>query len=264
MDEKVPVFLVGNSMGANLVTKYLGEEGLSGTLPACVAGAASLGNPLLFNTQRIKFPFNVLMGAKRKQQYIQQWRTFSKMTDPLFQESLRKMLLSTTIGGLDRAAAPIMARNEAFYPFVPRVGYKSVESYFLDSGSYRHARYISVPLLQLTAEDDFLVHKHSKAKLGFCVPNPNVMVVETRCGGHLGWQESPPESNSSFGFSSWSDIATADFFDSIMQVNVERTGSPTGTRLQPDQSAGSIDVGFDLEKLKAEALSSTNKLHSRL
>ena len=129
MEEKVPVFLVGNSLGANLVTKYLGEEGLSGTLPACVAGAISLGNPLLFNTETIKFPFNVVMGAKRKQGYIQQWQTFSKMTDPLFQESFRKMLLSTTLGGLDQAVAPIMARNELFYPFASRVGYKSAESY---------------------------------------------------------------------------------------------------------------------------------------
>ena len=199
---------------------------------------------MLFFTEMFKFPFNVLMGAKRKQGYIQQWRTFNKMTDPSFQESLRKMLLSTTIAGCDQAVAPIMARNEAFYPFAPRVGYKSVESYFLDSGSFRHVRYISVPLLQLSAEDD----------------------LETQCGGHLGWQESPPDSKSmfSFGASSWADKLAADFFDSIMQVNVERTGSPTGTRLKTDQSAGSIDAGFDLEKVKAEALSSTKKLRSRL
>lgn len=40
MDKDVPVFLVGNSLGANVMTKYLGEEGLSGTLPPCVAGGA--------------------------------------------------------------------------------------------------------------------------------------------------------------------------------------------------------------------------------
>jgi hypothetical protein len=150
-----------------------------------------------------------------------------------------------------------MAWNEAFYPFASRVGYKSVESLLLDSSSFRHVHYILVPLLQLSAKDDFLVHKRSKTKLGFCVPNPNVMVVETQCGGHLGWQESPPDSNSmfSFGASSWADKLAADFFDFIMQVNVERTGSPTGTRLKTDQSAGSIDAGFDLEFGESESRS---------
>jgi hypothetical protein len=81
-----------------------------------------------------------------------------------------------------------------------------------------------------------------------------------------GWLESPPDSKSmfSYGASSWADKLAEDFFNSIMQVTVERTGSPTGTRLKSDQRAGSIDVGFDLEKLKAKELSSTKKLCSRL
>eukprot|EP00957_Ditylum_brightwellii_P151835 11561690-Ditylum_brightwellii.AAC.1 len=33
-----PLFLVGNSLGANIMAKYLGEEGMSNTLPINVAG----------------------------------------------------------------------------------------------------------------------------------------------------------------------------------------------------------------------------------
>jgi predicted alpha/beta-fold hydrolase len=47
MADGVPMFLVGNSLGANVVTKYLGEDSMAGILPACVAGGISLGNPLM-------------------------------------------------------------------------------------------------------------------------------------------------------------------------------------------------------------------------
>lgn len=40
------LFAAGYSLGANILIKYLGEEGLSGTLPKQVAGGISLGNPL--------------------------------------------------------------------------------------------------------------------------------------------------------------------------------------------------------------------------
>jgi predicted alpha/beta-fold hydrolase len=264
--ENVPVFLVGNSMGANLLTKYLGEEGLSGTLPTCVAGAVSLGNPMIFDTEHIAFPFNVVMGQARKQNYIEHYRALSKMRDPQSREALRKVLCSTTLAGVDRAVSTTTVRNDSFYPFAPRVGYKDASAYWQDSSSYRLSRFISVPFLHLTAEDDFLVYGSSKNKLAFSASNPNIMVVETRCGGHLGWQESPPESDSvlSFGASSWADVASADFFESVMQVNTERSGSPTGTNLEGDAQAGSIDLGFDFEKMKEDAFVSTKELRSRL
>ncbi len=41
--DNIPVFVVGNSLGANIITKYLGEEGYSKTLPKCVKGGVSLG-----------------------------------------------------------------------------------------------------------------------------------------------------------------------------------------------------------------------------
>jgi hypothetical protein len=59
--EESCIFLVGNSLGANLVTKYLGEEGLSGSLPRTVAGGVALGNPLLMNSSHISLLWSPLM-----------------------------------------------------------------------------------------------------------------------------------------------------------------------------------------------------------
>jgi predicted alpha/beta-fold hydrolase len=269
LDKEVPVFLVGNSLGANLLTKYLGEEGLSGTLPACVAGGASLANPLSINSENVSFPLNIYMALGIKKTVLKNWASISKMSDPAFKAAVRKGLMSLTIADLDRSFAPILNRNEAFYPFSSRVGFKNGEAYWLDSSSYRHIRHISVPFLNLTAQDDFLASTTSKNKLCFSVSNPNVMVVETRCGGHLGWQESPPDSDSAFGASSWADVAAADFFDSIMQVNMERSGTlleAHKTRgLDAERNMGSIDINSDLKMMeKEEALASSKKLLSRL
>lgn len=247
MASHVPVFLVGNSLGANIMTKFLGEEGMSGTLPACVSGAASLGNPLSINSSLVRFPFNVAMALGVRKTFLQNWSVFSKMTDKLSRQVVYKALLSPTIAGVDRASAPTLARNDPFYPFAFRIGYKDGNSYWLDSSSYRLVRHISVPFLNLTAEDDFLVAAPNRNRLGFCVSNPNIMVVETRCGGHLGWQESPPES-SHFGSSAWSDIATSDFFDAIMKTNMERHGSPVTPHVR---DLTSNDTAVSARTLKA-------------
>jgi predicted alpha/beta-fold hydrolase len=182
------IFLVGNSLGANILTKYLGEEGAAGTLPSCVAGAASLGNPLVIHSGLVRFPFNVLMGLGVKKIYVENWKEMTSMKDFYSKHCFRKMMAAPTIAAFDDAMAPCFVRNDSSYPFGFKVGYNDGESYWFDASSYRYLSHINIPFLNLTARDDFLVSKPSRNKLGFCISNPNVMVVETRCGGHLGWQ----------------------------------------------------------------------------
>lgn len=267
LDKNVPVFLVGNSLGANIMTKYLGEEGLSGTLPRCVSGAASLGNPLSINSSLVSFPFNMVMALGVKKMVLSHLDAFRKMKDANFHAAFRKALLSSTIAKFDEAVAPYLKRNDPFYPYGGRIGFKNGDSYWRDSSSYRLVRHIPVPYLTLTAEDDFLVSEPNKNKLGYLVSNPNVLVVQTRCGGHLGWQESPPDSKSSFGASGWAEAASADFFESIMQVNMERNGSPVN-KLASSDGLGNwspFENNTELQHLvKEEAIASKTQLQSRL
>jgi predicted alpha/beta-fold hydrolase len=236
MAPNVPLFLVGNSLGANILTKYLGEEGLANTLPPCVAGGVSLGNPLIINSSLVKFPFDILMGLGIKKIYLENLKSIMAIQDDHSRHSLRKGFLAGTIARFDDATAPMFIRNDAFYPFGVKIGYMDGEQYWFDASSYRHVAHISVPFLNLTAQDDFLVSKPSRNKLGYCIGNPNVMVVETRCGGHLGWQESPPDG--SMGSSSWADVAAADFFDAIMAANAESFGKDD----QRTTADGPIDI----------------------
>ena len=68
--------------------------------------------------------------------------------------------------------------------------------------------------------------------LNHCLENPNVVVVKTRCGGHLGCQESPPpppkrrsssdkqQKGGSSG--SWSDAAVVDFIEGLLLIREDR------------------------------------------
>lgn len=213
-----PVFLCGNSLGANLVTKYLGEEGFSGTLPSCIKGGVSLGNPLHIHGGSVKFPFNMLLGAGVKKTVLQSWNAFNKMSSCFhYGKAFRKILLSRTIGELDDAASPFLIRNDNMYPFNARVGYKDGEDYWHDASSNRVIQHVTVPLLNLSAQDDFLVKDHALQSLSRCLVNPNILVVKTKCGGHLGWQEAPPQESFGIG-KSWADTAMVDFIEAILDT----------------------------------------------
>lgn len=185
-NNRARILLVGNSIGANLVTKYLGEEGLAGTLPDCVAGGVSLGSPMLFYSSHVGFPFSILMGVARKKTYWDQRHAIQNMNDPLFAKAKRDGIWSAhTIGALDEAAAPLMIRNDPYPPFGIKLGYETGHDYWMDSGSYKVSSFISVPFLQVVAQDDFLCYSTSQRLLAYVLSNPNIMVVETKCGGHL-------------------------------------------------------------------------------
>lgn len=217
-DTDIPVFLVGNSLGANLITKYLGEEGFSQTLPRCVKGGVSLGNPLEIHSRNVSFPFNILLAAGVKKTVLQSWKAFKDMSNCIhFGKAMRNVLTSSTIGQLDDAIAPILIRNDPVHPFTNRIGYTDGEEYWHDASSNRYISHVNVPLLKLSAQDDFLVVTPALQSLSRCLENPNVLVVKTKCGGHLGWMESPLEG---FGVgSSWADTAMVDFIDAVMEMN---------------------------------------------
>jgi predicted alpha/beta-fold hydrolase len=224
MAEGAPIFLVGNSLGASNLTKYMGEEGLAGTLPSCVAGGICLGNPLFLDSSNIGKVIAPVMALGVKKTIIENWPALHRMVvqSPQFRSSITKALTAWSIADVDEALCPILARNDPVAPFGFRVGFKNGKSYWVDGSCYRLIRFISVPTLQIVAGDDFLVHNSFKNRISYCLANPNVMVVETRCGGHLGWQEAPPDGN--FGSSSsWSDVATTDFIEAILETRRKKS-----------------------------------------
>jgi predicted alpha/beta-fold hydrolase len=214
------LFLVGNSLGANLITKYLGEEGRGGTLPRCVAGGISLGNPLHLHSGNIAFPWGHILSLGARKTILEQFVTIRKMKSTHFQQRIKMALMASTIGKFDEALAPVFIRNNPFPPYDFEIGYENGEAYWTDGSSYRYVAHVSVPLLQLSSEDDFLTSTSSSKKLHYCLANPNVLVVNTRCGGHLGWQECPPDNKFGIG-TSWADTASVDFIEAVLKGDAQ-------------------------------------------
>jgi predicted alpha/beta-fold hydrolase len=127
-----PLFLVGNSLSASLVTKYLGEEGLCGTLPDCVAGGAALGNPVSIDSRQMSLIFSPLLALGVKKSILEQWSALQQIKEPYFLSCIRRAMLAVTLAEFDSAMAPIMIRNDPVYPFSTRVGFKSecIDYYF--------------------------------------------------------------------------------------------------------------------------------------
>jgi predicted alpha/beta-fold hydrolase len=232
------LFLVGNSLGANLVCKYLGEEGLSGTLPSQVVGGVALGNPMSINAAKMDPIMSLVLAMGVKRTLVENWRSIRQFfRDSYYKSQILKALGSMSLGVSDDALSRIMIRNDPVYPFGVSVGYMGgLPDYSHDASSYRCCPYIPVPMLQIIASDDFLVGHSFKGKTYFSLANPNIIVVETKCGGHLGWQESPPpppplpqsdergensnDGSSRYGLSSWSDVAAADFIQAIIETKL--------------------------------------------
>jgi hypothetical protein len=166
------------------------------------------------------------------------------MSSPGFHSAIYNVLKARTIGGVDEGFAPISIRNETMYPFAVRIGYENAEAYWADGSSYNYIKHISVPCLQIVAGDDMIVYKSFQNKLTHCIQNPNVMCVETKCGGHLGWQEAAPDSNMFGVGTSWADRATLDFFDAILKTRKNNTEP----RISPDSSGFQGQMGEKLER----------------
>jgi predicted alpha/beta-fold hydrolase len=152
-----PIYLVGYSLGANIITKYLGEESLYGTLPKCIGGGAALGNPLHIASNTVPFPWNMILAMGVKRSLLQNFSVYMQHHEQGFRSAMKKAMTSQTIGQLDDAVAPYILRNEPYPPFASKVGYRDGNEYWKDSSSHRYVGHVSVPLLKVAASDDFLV-----------------------------------------------------------------------------------------------------------
>lgn len=136
---------------------------------------------------------------------------------------------------------------------------KDGEEYWHDSSSNRYVQHVSVPLLQLESQDDFLVTKSALQSIAKCLVNPNVLICKTKCGGHLGWQEAPPNG---FGVGkSWADLALTDFIDALLDTEEAKTKINVLNKNRGDK-AGSSDIStMDIVE---DMYASNYRLQSRL
>jgi len=221
-----PLLIIGYSLGGNILVKYLGESGVAGSLPKNMIGAASIANPFKIDDAKRREPWNSILRIGAKKAMFLQRNSLKKMTCPNFQRNYRSaQSITSTLPEMNSLLSPYYIRNNSNHPFETKIGYTEAREYWQDASSHKYIAHVNVPLLIVYASDDDIASKNTTQYMNFCLSNPNVIVVNTATGGHLGWHHA--SRNSPFGsFSlnpkkeeskSWCNKLVAKFVDVIIK-----------------------------------------------
>ncbi|CAI5466782.1 unnamed protein product [Closterium sp. Yama58-4] len=166
-----PLYAIGTSLGANILVKYLGEEGASGPIQAAV----SIGNPwdLLIcdrwmNRRTRQRVYNTAM--------VTGLRDFAKLHKDSFRHlvDVQHVMKARTIRQFDDRITRIVSN------------YETVDTYYRRCGSAQFLPEVAVPLLAVSALDDPICTREAipwdEAKA-----NPNVVLAVSHHGGHLAY-----------------------------------------------------------------------------
>ncbi|SAM03354.1 hypothetical protein [Absidia glauca] len=204
MKPGTPLIAIGFSLGANILVKYLGEEGDQ----APVTAAISVANPFDF-VRSSEYLDGSLIG---RNVYSAAMATNLKNLYTLHEDMLIKsdkvrkeeVMAATTLRQFDEAAT-----RRIF-------DYASVHDYYFDASSSRKIEHIKVPLLCLNALDDPIAH-HECLPVKEVEANPNVVLATTPYGGHIGWFEHFQRP------SRWMNKPLVEFITAIFQAHDQRT-----------------------------------------
>jgi len=194
------IYAVGFSMGANILAKYLGEDGPQ----AKVLGAVLLSNPWDFERvdARLHSPvpdsrlYNKLLRhemhvyLKRHWKQIQNGEVAKKFT-------LEEVLRFPYIRDYDEQITS------------PSLKFPTVQDYYKASSSRHVAEKISMPTLVLHAKDDPVCPVES-VPVEVAETNENLIIALTDRGGHLAWLE-----GWDFWEEAWMDRVVVQFINAL-------------------------------------------------
>ncbi|KAI9085650.1 hypothetical protein K1719_032493 [Acacia pycnantha] len=170
---RAPLFVIGTSIGANVLVKYLGEEGEN--IP--VAGAVAICSPwdLLigdrFISRRLVQKLYDRALASGLQGYAKMHQThFARLAN---WEGIEKSL---SIRDFDDHATRVVGK------------YETVDTYYRRCSSSIYVQSVAVPLLCISALDDPVCTREA-IPWDECRANKNVVLATTKHGGHLAFFE---------------------------------------------------------------------------
>ncbi|XP_028805779.1 embryogenesis-associated protein EMB8 [Neltuma alba] len=170
---RAPLFVVGTSIGANVLVKYLGEEGEN--IP--VAGAVAICSPwdLLIGD---RFISRRLVQKLYDRALAIGLQGYAKMHQPHFTrlanwEGIEKSL---SIRDFDDHATRIVGK------------YETVDTYYRRCSSSLYIQSVAVPLLCISALDDPVCTREA-IPWDECRANKNIVLATPKHGGHLAFFE---------------------------------------------------------------------------
>ncbi len=191
------MFATAYSMGANILTKYLGEEGENTPLAAAIAVA----NPFdwFIIDQHLQRPFykhsyNFIL-TKSLVSYLKRHK---EVFDAHERVEIDRVLQISTLQEYDRLMT------------CPLWGFNSVDEYYEVASGKNYLDGIKVPFLTIQALDDPIIPKEVVPYKKF-YENPNLILATTEYGGHMGWLQglNPSAEN-------WADRVCVQFAQSVI------------------------------------------------
>jgi uncharacterized protein len=173
---ETPIFAVGYSLGAGILTKYLGEENQQCSLQGAIVCCAS---------------FDMLLSTANMEQWLYAQTYNRRLTNNLIRYTrqhehhfLREE--STLKLNLYQAYQAKTIRDFDTRIIVPQYGFRDVEHYYKEASSYKWLKYIDVPTLILSAADDPIC-PISGLPVTEILQNPSIIAVKTLEGGHVSY-----------------------------------------------------------------------------
>uniref|UniRef100_A0ACD5U221 Uncharacterized protein n=1 Tax=Avena sativa TaxID=4498 RepID=A0ACD5U221_AVESA len=166
---EAPLFTVGGSLGANILVKYLGEEGEN----TPVAGAASICSPWdLLVTSR--FISRTLVQRCYDKALAIGLKGYAKLHQPVLARlaNWEAITTSRSTREFDHHATCVVAK------------YETVDTFYRRCSSVNFISTVSVPLLCISALDDPLCTREA-IPWDECRANKNVVLATTPNGGHV-------------------------------------------------------------------------------
>ncbi|CEM20095.1 unnamed protein product [Vitrella brassicaformis CCMP3155] len=212
-----PLFLVGFSLGGNLMVKFLSEEGHPGGAAELITAAVAVANPwdlvrlsVVRPTLSVRF-YRFLMCIPLKHLVRSNWHQISRLAEPPYSvmtsdelEDIRRYVNNPFTGGFP--AFDEVATSKAH-------GHRTAQEYYTEASSARYVESIKTPLLAINALDDPVVHPSSLPRAQI-LANPNIILITTDRGGHIGWMDGFPN----FLWSeSWADRLALAFCKTVLQ-----------------------------------------------
>ncbi|XP_034982344.1 phospholipase ABHD3 [Zootoca vivipara] len=163
----------GVSMGGMLLLNYLGKTGRETPLKA--AAIFSAGWNVFESADSLEKPVNWLLFNYYLTSCLQSSIIrHREMFDRLFNMNL--VMKAKTVREFDKQFTSVM------------FGYPTIEDYYADASPCHRLKRIGIPVLCLNAMDDVFSPNHA-IPVEIAKQNPNVALILTSCGGHIGFLE---------------------------------------------------------------------------
>ncbi len=201
----VRIYAAAVSLGANILLKFLGEQGKRG--PGYIKGAAVMSPPL-----------DLAAGVRRMEE-PQNWIYRRYFVRKLIDRMRRKTRLFPHLGNMERIARIRTIREFDDVVTAPHFGFGNADNYYRLASAGPLVKEICVPTLILQSQDDPLIPFESFHNF-LIKENPSVRLVATRYGGHTGFMAARPASKDDLD-EYWGECRIVQFLSELAFSNDE-------------------------------------------